>query len=46
MNEWLDELDRRGTDMWKVARKERVDGSPQQLDPPDGLPAWMVNAAT
>ena len=46
MNEWLDELDRRGTDMWKVARKERVDGPPRQLDPPDGLPAWMVNAAT
>ena len=26
MNEWLDELDRRGTDMWKVALKKRMGG--------------------
>ena len=25
MNKWMDELDGRGTDLWKVAIKERVD---------------------
>eukprot|EP00731_Ephydatia_muelleri_P004688 Em0002g864a len=30
----MDELDRRGTDTWKVARKERIDGSLLQLQAP------------
>ena len=42
MIKWIDELDRRGTDLWKVARKERVDGSVLQVEPPTGLQAWMV----
>ena len=42
MNKWIDELDRRGTDLWKVARKERVDGSVLQVESPTGLQAWMV----
>ena len=43
MKNWMDELDRRGTDIWKVARKERVDGPLLQLQAPAGLHAWMVN---
>ena len=43
MNKWIDELDIRGTDLWKVPRKERVDGSVLQVQPPTGLQAWMVN---
>ena len=41
---WMDELDRRGTDTWKVARKERIDGSLLQLQAPAGLQAWMVKS--
>ena len=26
MNKWMDEQDRQGTDLWKVARNKRVDG--------------------
>ena len=26
MNKWMDEQDRQGTDLWKVARKKREDG--------------------
>ena len=37
----MDELDRRGTDTWKVAMKERIDGSLLQLQAPAGLQAWM-----
>lgn len=44
INNWMDELDRRGTDAWKVARKERIDGPLLQLQAPAGLHAWMVKS--
>ena len=44
IHNWMDELDRRGTDTWKVARKERIDGSLLQLQAPAGLQAWMVKS--
>lgn len=44
INNWMDELDRRGTDTWKVARKERIDGPLLQLQAPAGLHAWMVKS--
>ena len=40
MNKWIEELDRRGTEVWKVARKERVDGPLLQLQPPA---AWLAS---
>ena len=42
VNKWMDELDGRGTDLWKVAIKEREDGPVLQLQPPTGLQAWMI----
>ena len=39
INNLMDELDRRGTDTWKVARKERIDGPLLQLQAPAGLHA-------
>ena len=44
MHNWMDELDRRETDTWKVARKERIDGSLLQLQAPAGLQAWTVKS--
>ena len=44
INNWMDELDRRGTDTWKVARKERIGGPLLQLQAPAGLNAWMVKS--
>ena len=44
INNRMDELDRRGTDTWKVARKERIDGPLLQLQAPAGLHAWMVKS--
>ena len=40
MNKWMDELDRRGTDLWKVARKERVDGPVLQSS---ATPNWFAS---
>ena len=37
-------IDGEQTCTWKVARKERIDGSLLQLQAPAGLQAWMVKS--
>ena len=41
---WMSWIDGEHADTWKVARKERIDGSLLQLQAPAGLQAWMVKS--
>ena len=42
LNEFLRSLDSRADANLKVARKQRVEGSPVKFAPPSGCPQWML----
>lgn len=42
LNGWMDELDARGNEKWKMARKERSLGTPLELQAPSCVQQWML----
>jgi hypothetical protein len=42
LNEWMNELDARGNEKWKMARKERNLGTPLERPAPSCVQPWML----
>ena len=41
LNEWMDDLDAKGNEKWRMARKERNLGTPLELPAPSSVQPWM-----